>query len=397
MKSESDPLPYGNKARASAGQSDDSLSPFFSTAAPPFDEVLSFERQAFSALLSWRKPKRILLNPADDLFDASCPTSVIDTAFGLMWLNFLLEKAPSHTFHLLTRHPERMLRYLSGDNAGAWADAASELAGTKEIGPIRDAVMRTAGQPHPRLMLGVSVEDQQSALTRIPVLLETPATLRWIDAQPVIGPIDLGRWIEPRLHCRACGSTYGLDEAAAAEGRPFGMDRCARCSMQYCMSATWGDEAARGAPDEIPLEAWDRGYRLHWVRAGGEKGEYARPSHPDWMRSLRDQCARAQIPFHFSGWGSWRPICQGEPDWYASLYRSKRRARNREDQAALDDIWGKQCAVPQVALHRDGQHHFDFHAPGAWGSATGAVLAFQTLRKPQWPLLDGVRHQAYPD
>lgn len=371
-----------------------------SACAPPFSQresIVSLERDDLTEMLCWRKPRRIFLDAKDDLFEPGRPTPEIDALFGLMWANRLLGKSPEHTFYLLTRNPDRMRIYLSGDNTHAWAMAASERAKFKDREPLRDAVLRIARQPHPRLAIGVPVEDQQCALTRIPILLDTPAALRWVNVEPATGSLDLSQWIEPRLHCRACGSAYGLDAAIADETSPFGMNRCARCSTEHCMSVTWGDDAARGAPDEIPFEEWDCGYRLHWVRAGGGKGENAPPSHPDWMRSLRDQCARAQIPFHFSGWGSWRPICQGAPDWYASLYRSRRRARNPEDQSAIDHVWGKRCAVPQAALHRDGRHHFDLLEPGAWGSATGAVLAFQTLRKPEWLLLDGVRHQAYPD
>jgi len=359
--------------------------------------VLTLDSDDLAAVLSLRTPRRIFFSPKIDLFDAGRPTSEIDAAFGLMWANLLQDRGPQHTFFLLTRHPERMRAYLSGDHTEAWAMGTFESLKIKDRERLRDALLRTARQPHPRIAVGVPVEDQQSAQTLIPRLLETPAALRWINVEPAVGPIDLDQWIEPRLHCSACGSAYGLDSADADGKNPFGPDRCVCCATERCMSATWGKDAARGAPDEIPLEEWDRGYRLHWVRACGEMGERARPSHPDWMRSLRDQCARAQIPFHFSGWGSWRPICQGESDWYASLYRSRRRARNPEDQSAIDNVWGKRCAVPQAVLHRDGRHHFDLLEPGAWGSATGAVLAFQTLRKPQWLLLDGMRHQAYPD
>jgi protein gp37 len=361
------------------------------------DCVVSFESNGLAEMLSWRKPRRIFFDLESDIFGAVRHDSEIDATFGLMWANLVLGKAPRHTFYILTRNPERMRAYLSGNKAETWAAAASHLVGIRDRGPVRDAVLHIACQPHPHLALGVQIESQDIALSHIPILLETPAARRWLNVEPALSPIDLGQWIAPRLHCSACGSSYGLETITADESNPFGSDRCTVCSTENCMSATWGDEAARGAPDEIPMEEWDRGYRLHWVRAGGEKGEHARPSHPDWMRSLRDQCARAQIPFHFSGWGAWRPICQGGENWYASLYRSRRRARNPEDQAALDDVWGKRCSVPQVLLHRDGRHQFDLYAPGAWGPGTGAVLAFHALRKPELHLLDGARHAAYPD
>jgi protein gp37 len=111
--------------------------------------------------------------------------------------------------------------------------------------------------PLPNVWFGVSVEDQAAADERIPALLRTPAAVRWLSCEPQLGPIDL------RL----------------------------------------GDDYAR------------RTHMLHWVVAGGESGPGARPMHPDWVRSLRDQCKAAGVPFFFKQWGNWLPALQdGAPE-----------------------------------------------------------------------------------
>jgi protein gp37 len=115
--------------------------------------------------------------------------------------------------------------------------------------------------PLPNVWLGVSVEDQASADARIPLLLRAPAAVRWISAEPLLALVDL------RLMARS----YGFPQHIARDGRAIGMPQ-----------------------------------GLHWVVAGGESGPKARPMHPDWLRSLRDQCQAAGVPFFFKQWGEWR-------------------------------------------------------------------------------------------
>ena len=98
---------------------------------------------------------------------------------------------------------------------------------------------------------GTTVEDQRRADERIPALLQVPARVRFLSMEPLLGPVDLS------------GYTMG------------------------------------GVP-AVPL---------HWVIAGGESGPNARPMHPEWVRSLRDQCIQADVPFHFKQWGEWAPDC----------------------------------------------------------------------------------------
>ncbi|MFN3261678.1 MAG: DUF5131 family protein [Pikeienuella sp.] len=213
--------------------------------------------------LRWRRPRRIFVNSTSDLFHEAIPDDWIDRVFAVMAL------APQHTFQVLTKRPERMRDYLTRHDVGLrWADATDKLpgAGVRVIWP--ETVVRWTKEGLPNVWLGVSVEDQAAADSRIPPLLATPAAKRFISAEPLLGPINLGA-IE--------GEWDALDDGA--------------------------DESV--APEPI----------LDWVIAGGESGPGARPMHPDWPRSLRDQCAAAGVPFFFKQWGEWAPQGMSSERW----------------------------------------------------------------------------------
>lgn len=120
------------------------------------------------------------------------------------------------------------------------------------------------GMPLPNVWLGVTAEDQQRADERIPLLLKCPAAVRFVSVEPMLGPVRLG--LEP-------GPAVGLPEGKA--WRP----------------------ANPGS--------------LDWIICGGESGPGARPMHPDWVRSIRDMCKSAGVPFFFKQWGEWAPYDRG--------------------------------------------------------------------------------------
>lgn len=173
--------------------------------------------------LSWKRPRRIFVNSMSDLFHQDIHDDFIGMVFRTM------ARAPQHTFQVLTKRAERMQRLLTHP---------------KMRGFVGDAPW-----PLPNVWIGVSVEDQATADERIPLLLDTPAAVRWISAEPLLAPIDLA---EHGLH---------------------------------------------GGPGQ-----------LDWVVVGGESGPKARPMHPEWARGLRDQCAAAAVPFLFKQWGEWQPV-----------------------------------------------------------------------------------------
>lgn len=213
--------------------------------ARPFTDV-RFHTARLDQPLRWRRPRRVFVNSMSDLFHEDVPEDFIDRVFAVMAL------CPQHTFQILTKRPKQMLAYLTHpvtyprvrDEAGVCIDP---------FPPIN-------------VWLGVSVEDQATADERIPLLLQTPAAVRWISAEPLIGPVDLD-------------STGGLDGHYVGGLIDFG-------------SGT--DKTTR-----VP--------RVDWVVVGGESGPKARPMHPDWVRSLRDQCVGAGVPFFFKQWGEWAP------------------------------------------------------------------------------------------
>ena len=192
-----------------------------SKAGPVWTGEVRLWQPALDQPLRWLKPRRIFVNSMSDLFHEALPHGTIRRVFEAM------RDAPQHTYQILTKRAARMRDFMQW-----W-------------------VMQHVEQPPANWWLGVSVEEQPRAEERIPPLLETPAAVRWVSAEPLLGRVDLSYWLSPnRLIDRP-----GLD----------------------------------------------------WVICGGESGPRARPMHPDWARSLRDQCLAAGVPFLFKQWGEWLP------------------------------------------------------------------------------------------
>lgn len=126
------------------------------------------------------------------------------------------------------------------------------------------------GQWPVNVVLGVSTENQRYADARIPLMFAAGATRTFVSAEPLLGAVDLTRYLRPA--------------------------RCSQCGRDWTSSACGPTHA---------LLAHNQG--LHWVITGGESGRKARPSHPDWFRELRDQCATTRTAFHFKQWGEWAP------------------------------------------------------------------------------------------
>lgn len=211
--------------------------------------------------IRWAKRRMIFVNSVSDLFHPAVPDDFIDSVFGIMWACLYgRNEQDGHVFQVLTKRADRMRDYMSTDRREAWARAAVHHGGGIDPDGIYDQVLSFEG-PHPRIWLGVSVEDQAAADERIPMLLQTPAAVRWISAEPLLGPVSLR--LERLGHWNAL---------AIKSNQPWATTR------------------------------------LHWVVVGGESGPKARPMHPAWARSLRDQCAAAAVPFLFKQWGEWQPV-----------------------------------------------------------------------------------------
>jgi len=200
--------------------------------------------------LRWRKPRMVFSCSMSDLFHKDIPDQFVVAAFQMMALS------PHHTFQVLTKRPQRMMHYVADDSFAREVEAASIIYALRHDGILLPSehfnTDRQIRWPLPNVWLGVSVENQAAADERIPLLLQTPAAVRFVSCEPLLGAVDL---------------TYWLDYDPEVGARPA----------------------------------------LDWVICGGESGPGARPMHPDWARGLRDQCQQAGVPFFFKQWGAWAP------------------------------------------------------------------------------------------
>lgn len=133
------------------------------------------------------EPFRVFVNSMSDLFHEALPASAIDRVFAVM------ADARAHTFQVLTKRPKRMLAYLSGGPQpaiGGWLKGNHHQC-------VPDQTYNE--WPLPNVWLGVSVEDQKTADERIPLLLRTPAALRFVSYEPALGPVDFRRWLRRRI------------------------------------------------------------------------------------------------------------------------------------------------------------------------------------------------------
>lgn len=243
-----------------------------SKAGPVWNGNVRLNDQWIDQPLRWKKPRRIFVCAHGDLFHEAVPDEWIDRIFAVMAL------APQHIFLVLTKRPERMREYIA-NAAGRVADAVQPLrTDRRAVGPLPHIDPGQRWWPLPNCWPGVSVEDQPTADERIPLLLDTPAAVRWISAEPLLGPIKIRGIIE------GCGDC----------------DRCLAGRSDLCHAAF---HVGALTPD---------GGGIAWVVAGGESGPGARPMRPEWVRDLRDQCAEAGVPFFFKQWGSWATGEAGE-------------------------------------------------------------------------------------
>lgn len=204
---------------------------------------------------SWRG-KRVFVCSLADLFHDDVPDEYIARVFAVMALT------PEVTYQVLTKRPARMRALLSSPDFHwrVWHGLlTASHAAMLTIPPYVTAHFHGGARlgerhmtPLPNVWLGVTVEDQERADLRIPILLDTPAAVRWLSCEPLLGPVDLD------------ATGMGVTGTSGPESRPSAVD---------------------------------------WVVAGGESGPNARPMHPSWARSLRDQCATAGVPFLFKQWG----------------------------------------------------------------------------------------------
>lgn len=319
--------------------------------------------------LRWRRPRRIFVNSMGDLFHESVPDEWIDRVFAVMAL------APQHTFQILTKRARRMREYMSGRDFGGLPllgrlplerihlDAVDRMGNDSFYAAARRAgnvysLYCSVPWPLQNVWLGVTAEDQQRADERIPDLLMTPAALRWVSVEPMLGEVDLRRFAVDLTGDGVSSHTPSIVNALTGGLISGGIGICLN----------------------IPIIRTGGYPRLDWVVCGGESGPHARPMHPDWARSLRDQCKAAGAPFHFKQWGEWLPCGQHLPD--------------------IGKVTGGTAVRGgRFRLHVGGHNpHVTFAEHGVEvGALNDDLLTFRVGKARAGHLLDGVEHREFPE
>lgn len=229
--------------------------------------------------LKWRAPRAVFVNSMGDLFHDGVSEEFLDEIFAVMAL------CPQHIFMVLTKRADRMRAYFAGEWLESRVSAMAEFI-DQELG-LTDPNARLSndgraryhpigvddGGPLPNVWLGVSAEDQARADERIPLLLETPAAVRFVSCEPLLGAVDLRDLSVSNQDTNGIEQWNALDRVEAAHA------------------------GVEGGPDGV----------LDWVIAGGESGEDHRPVDEAWLTALRDQCAAADVPFFFKQWSGVQP------------------------------------------------------------------------------------------
>jgi protein gp37 len=171
----------------------------------------------------------------------------------------LIDRTPNLDWLLLTKRLANVWQMCPADWVGGYCAVCDGKGITGASAAAGDACYECGGMSSPQwppnVWIGTSIENQATATERIPELLKIPAAIRFVSYEPALGPVDWQKWYPHPNHGKV-----------------------------------------------RPME------QIDWFIAGGESGPQARPSHPDWFRSLRDQCQGAGVPFFFKQWGEWVPF-----------------------------------------------------------------------------------------
>lgn len=289
--------------------------------------------------LRWRRGRKIFVNSMGDIFHEDVPDEWIDRVFAIMALT------PQHTYQVLTKRSARMRAYMTAPGrVDRWVEASWPLGEGFPLSPQEYADRSHCGPPGrrtsvfnrfplPNVWIGVSTEDQRRADERLPDLLATPAAVRFVSAEPLLGPINFRRVrIAPDHHTILDAlDGYAIVDSIAGSGQ----------------------ERAR----------------LDWVIVGGESGPHARPMHPGWVRSIRGQCAAADVPFLFKQWGEWL-----------------------DEQAATASGMAPGPEMLDRLGNPTGRHWHPYEASDRNGGAMIRVGKHRAGR-----LLDGVEHNGFPE
>jgi len=277
--------------------------------------------------LSWRDPSTVFVNSMSDLFYEAFTNEQIAAVFGVM------AACPQHTFQVLTKRAERMRQWFQWveripgtARSLCLATAARMVTDLDEAFWSRKFHEIDATWPLPNVWLGVSVENQEAAYDRIGHLLMTPAAIRFLSIEPMIGPVDLLPWFDP---------------TGACDCPP---------EQRYCQPVCMKDAEWRGAATE-PGDECPSDPRIDWAIVGCESGPGARPCDVEWIRAVRDDCATYGTAFFLK-----QAVGQADPDgrWHHGIDggpgSGTKRAGQKDPIVTLPYLDGVQHAqFPEVS------------------------------------------------
>ncbi len=217
------------------------------TSGPGFG--VAMHEDALSIPLRWRKPRTVFVNSMSDLFHPKVSDEFIAKVFAVM------AATPHHTYQVLTKRAPRMRSLL---NNLEWCTQVLHESLTRLHGPSRGL----PAWPLPNVWLGVSAENQEQADRRVSELVKTPAAIRFVSAEPLLGPVDLSKWL----------------------------------GIEWSDMGMW--------LEEMLATVSGRGSLLDWVIVGGESGPGARPMDGNWVADLVDQCQASSTAVFVKQMGS---------------------------------------------------------------------------------------------
>lgn len=322
-------------------------------AGPVWNGTVRFNEEWLAQPLHWKRPRMVFVCAHGDLFHEDVPEEWIDKVFAVMALS------PQHTFQVLTKRAARMRGYVT-----------ALIEGDRRLEVDLDRFRRAYGPafnfpcPLPNVWLGVSAEDQARADERVPELLSTPAAVRFVSAEPLLGPIRFDRIDDDVDTFEDCG------------GHPDPHWPSDTHDATWLNALTGQMDAEARAPDGTRRDSIDVGLRwtggkLDWIIVGGESGQAARPMHPQWAREIRDQCTASGTHFFFKQWGEWAPY-----DY--SIRPPLPRSHSKIAGNVAIDLTGNRIA------------HERWQEPG--------FMSFHRFTKRYaGRLLDGIEHNAMPE
>jgi protein gp37 len=292
---------------------------------------LAWDRKHAEFFAQHGRRQRVFCASLADVFDNAVPAAWRTDLFDL------IASTPNLDWLLLTKRI---------GNADAMMKAALvDLGnGTRDLLP---------SWPWSNVWLGATIVNQEEANRDIPRLLATPAAKHFLSIEPLLGPVDLRlptrTWTTSAggVLCDHCCNGDRCDDPTHCErGRPEWRIHCGHC---------------RGT---------GRGKPIDWVIAGGESGPKSRPAHHDWVRSLRDQCKSADVPFLFKQWGEWLPEGQ------------------QERSTAFPDV---------VADNANGCPPGGYTEARVYRWPGGRSESYRAGKKNAGRLLDGIEHNGFPE